>query len=312
LSGSASLWGSAGAPDLADLGTAGRRDTEGGAGADISNRAENEVAFATAPSRRGEIMSTLTADQIAQHAYRAGFRGDALATATAVALAESSGNTASHNGTGYDDSYGLWQINMYGGLGPDRRRQFDLDADRDLFDPDENAKAAYAISHDGKTFEPWSTYQNGAYRRYLDTARKAAEKASANHGKGQAARKPDHGKHDDTGGGSRGGFAVDAQALATYTRKADQIADELTSLGAKTVRRVTGIAADSFGQVGKETGFAGALGDFSRSLEKQVAAVGQQARELGETTRKAANAYQENEDETTRTLRSADIKNVLG
>jgi hypothetical protein len=33
-------------------------------------------------------MSKLTADQIAEHAYRAGFRGDALTTAVAVALAE--------------------------------------------------------------------------------------------------------------------------------------------------------------------------------------------------------------------------------
>jgi hypothetical protein len=78
------------------------------------------------------------------------------------------------------------------------------------------------------------------------------------------------------------------------------------------VRRVTGIAADSFGQVGRETGFAGALGDFSKSLEKQVKTIGADARKLGDATEKAAKAYRGNEDDTIRELSNRDIKNVLG
>jgi hypothetical protein len=128
-------------------------------------------------------MSTLNADQIAQHAYRAGFRGEALTTAVAVALAESGGNAHAHNGRPPDNSYGLWQVNMLGGMGPERRRQFHLRSNDQLFDPDANAKAAYAISSHGKSFRPWSTYTNGAYRKHLAEARKAAHKAAANHGK---------------------------------------------------------------------------------------------------------------------------------
>ncbi|TVT15289.1 lytic transglycosylase, partial [Amycolatopsis rhizosphaerae] len=126
-------------------------------------------------------MSTLTAEQIAQHAYQAGFRGDALTTAVAVALAESGGNTRAHNGTPPDNSYGLWQVNMLGSMGPARRHQFNLDSNDELFDADENAKAAYAISNHGKSFGPWSTYTNGAYRKHLAEARKAAQHVTEHH-----------------------------------------------------------------------------------------------------------------------------------
>jgi hypothetical protein len=257
-------------------------------------------------------MSTMSAEQIAQAAYKAGFRGQALTTATAVALAESGGDPESHNGTPPDNSYGLWQVNMIGDLGPARRDQFGLDSNRELFEPDENAKAAYAIADHGKNFEPWSTYQDGAYKKHLDAARKAAEKVSANHGKTGTPNKPaDHGKGNG-GGGTSGGFTADAQALTAYTRKTGQVADELGSIGSRTVHQVTGIAADSFGAVGKETGFADALGDFSRSLEKQVKAIGSQARNLGEATGKIAKTYQDNEDDVSKDLRTLDIKSVLG
>ncbi|HET6503542.1 MAG TPA: transglycosylase SLT domain-containing protein [Amycolatopsis sp.] len=257
-------------------------------------------------------MSTLTAEQIAQSAYKAGFRGDALTTATAVALAESSGNPDAHNDTGKDNSYGLWQINMFGDNGPDRREKFDLGSNDDLFKPDENARAAYALADHGKNFVPWTTYTDGAYKKHLDAARKAAEKVSADHGKSEPPKKPgDHGGGNG-GGGAGGGFTVDAQALADYTRKTDRVADELGSVGSRTVHTVTGIAADSFGEVGKETGFADALGDFSRALEKQVRAIGTQARNLGDATGKIAKAYQDNEDDVSKDLRALDIKSVLG
>src|SRR5580765_411995 len=128
-------------------------------------------------------MSTLSAEQIATAAYKAGFRGDALTTATAIAFAESSGNPKSHNGVPPDNSYGLWQINMLGALGPERRHDFHLHSNDQLFDPDTNAKAAFAISNHGHDFGPWSTYTNGAYRHFLDKARRAAHEVTKNHGK---------------------------------------------------------------------------------------------------------------------------------
>lgn len=123
-------------------------------------------------------MSTLSPEQIARHAYDAGFRGDDLAIAVAVALAESTGDPRAHNPVPPDNSYGLWQINMIGALGPERRRQYGLDANRDLFDPAVNAKVANKISSDGNNWTPWSTYTNGAYRRHLDRAERAADRKS--------------------------------------------------------------------------------------------------------------------------------------
>lgn len=88
--------------------------------------------------------------------------------AAAVAMAESGGNPQSHNSTPPDDSYGLWQINMYGSLGPSRRSQFGLSSNTQLYDPLTNAKAAVAIGRGG--FGPWTTFTSGAYKKYLNGA----------------------------------------------------------------------------------------------------------------------------------------------
>lgn len=248
-------------------------------------------------------MSQLTPEQIAQHAYNAGFRGEDLTTAVAVAMAESGGNTRSHNDTPPDDSYGLWQVNMLGDMGPARRKQFDLDSNKDLFDPAENAKAAYEIASNGKNFQPWSTYTNGAYKEHLDEAEKAARKIDEN-GKGKGSEGGE-GPGGGAGGGqgSSGGFSVEPERLRNYTKQVDDIADSLDGIGKKTVHAVTGIAKDSFGKVGQETGFSDALGDFSKSLEKQVRATGSNARELGAATTDAAKAYQEIDEKSAEELK---------
>lgn len=86
--------------------------------------------------------------------------------AAAIAMAESGGNPQAHNATPPDDSYGLWQINMYGSLGPSRRAQYGLSSNTQLYDPLTNAKAAVSIGAGG--FGPWSTYGSGAYKAYLN------------------------------------------------------------------------------------------------------------------------------------------------
>ena len=102
--------------------------------------------------------------------HTAGFRGDALEVAYAVAMAESSGKTDAHNDdeTTGDDSYGLFQINMLGAMGPERREQYGLKKDDDLFDPATNARVAFQLSQGGKDWKPWTTYVNGAYKKYYD------------------------------------------------------------------------------------------------------------------------------------------------
>jgi hypothetical protein len=113
-------------------------------------------------------MANLSKEQIAMYASSAGFTGDNVKIAVAVAMAESGGNPKAHNPVPPDNSYGLWQINMLGSMGPARRKQFNLKSNADLFDPAINAKAAFAISSGGTNWKPWSTYTNGAYKKYLD------------------------------------------------------------------------------------------------------------------------------------------------
>src|SRR5262245_39639114 len=105
-------------------------------------------------------MSHYNPELIAHYAYPPGVRGHGLSTAVAVALAESGGNTRAHNAVPPDNSYGLWQINMIGDLGPDRRHQYHLKSNDELFDPATNARVANSLSNDGSNFGPWSTYTN--------------------------------------------------------------------------------------------------------------------------------------------------------
>lgn len=113
--------------------------------------------------------ANLTADQIKYFASQQGFTGGDLDTAVAVALAESGGNAADHTVDSDDDSYGLWQINMKGSLGPSRMKQFGLKNANELFDPNVNAKAAHTIftAHGWKA---WGAYTNGSYKKFVAQA----------------------------------------------------------------------------------------------------------------------------------------------
>lgn len=118
-------------------------------------------------------MAKLTAEQIARIASSAGVPRDQLATAVAIALAESGGETTAHNPRGLDDSYGLWQINMRGALGPDRRKRFGIQRDAELFDPNVNARAMYDISGGGRSWRAWTTYTRGTYLVHMPSAQSA-------------------------------------------------------------------------------------------------------------------------------------------
>src|SRR4051794_18528639 len=93
----------------------------------------------------------------------AGWNGPDLITAVAVALGESGGNPRAFNPEG---SYGLWQI--YVPMHPEF-------ANDDLYDPPTNASDAFQIYRKaGSTFQPWSAFKNGSYRRFLGVATAAA------------------------------------------------------------------------------------------------------------------------------------------
>ena len=111
----------------------------------------------------------------------AGFSGQSLNTAYAIAMAESGGNARAFNGntsTG-DQSYGLFQINMLGGMGPERRKQFGLSSNDDLYNALENARVAYKMSKGGTDWSPWSTFKRGDYKKYLGQSGAAVTGADA-------------------------------------------------------------------------------------------------------------------------------------
>ena len=235
-------------------------------------------------------MTKLSAEQIARHAYEAGFRGQGLTTAVAVALAESGGRTTAHNATPPDNSYGLWQINMLGALGPERRHQYHLKSNDQLFDPDTNARVANSISSDGHDFTPWSTYTNGAYKDHLTAARKAAQDVTKHHGK----------PHAQSGSGGQP-LRVDDAVLHAYVKRTRHVADTLgTATG--QLRDVREIGHESFGKIGKESGFADALAGFGLALQKQVKGVGAHADGLASAAQKAAKSYRDHETATAAAL----------
>jgi surface antigen len=143
-------------------------------------------------------MTILSPSQIATYARGAGFSGNALSIAVAIAMAESGGNTTAidRDSNGSVD-YGLWQINTVHGYNPSLLQQ-----------PAYNASAAYAVSSRGTDFTPWVTYNSGAYRRYLTSGvsvssgtspSQAARGASNGYPKGQCTWYADDRYHALTG-----------------------------------------------------------------------------------------------------------------
>lgn len=107
-------------------------------------------------------MGNLSTDQIINVASNAGFVGDDLTRAVAIALAESGGNPRALGDVGIGQgSFGLWQINSY--YHPEYGPDFTT-----LYDPQTNANAAYSVyRRSGYTFKPWSTFNNGAYAKFI-------------------------------------------------------------------------------------------------------------------------------------------------
>ena len=112
------------------------------------------------------VAGKYTKSQLAQLARSVGFPADKANLMGAIGMAESGGNPRAYNPRGADKSYGLWQINMLGGMGPERRAQFGLSSNDELFDPKTNAKAAYQI-YKQQGINAWGAYTNGSYKQFL-------------------------------------------------------------------------------------------------------------------------------------------------
>lgn len=159
------------ATELKLSGVLGSKDTESLLRSSVSGVGVTNPSGMTASSLNGtpgKLPANADTDIISV-LQQAGFSGDSLATAYAIVRAESGGRANAFNPRGKDLSYGLFQINMLGKMGPDRRKKFGLSSNEDLYDPLTNAKVAYAISNQGTNFNPWTTYTSGKYQQFLQS-----------------------------------------------------------------------------------------------------------------------------------------------
>jgi hypothetical protein len=127
------------------------------------------------PNYKPPSGKSLNVGQLKELALSVGFNEKNASIAAAVAMGESGGDSSNdtiksglYAKTG-ETSYGLWQINMTGALGPERIKQLGLSSYKDLYDPVTNARAAFKISG-GSNWNPWTVYTKGKYLPYLKEA----------------------------------------------------------------------------------------------------------------------------------------------
>lgn len=114
---------------------------------------QKKIALAKYKSYKKE----LTDHELVELLSAVGFKGDRLKEAWAISKRESNGRPRAYNGdrsTG-DHSYGIFQINMIGDLGVQRRVKFNLESNEDLFDPVTNAQIAFYMSDGGSDWSAW-------------------------------------------------------------------------------------------------------------------------------------------------------------
>lgn len=104
-------------------------------------------------------MASLNIAQLRSLAQQAGLKGNAINIAAAIAMAESGGRTDAHALTPYENSWGLWQINLLA------HPQYTA---AQMQTPSGNARAMVAISNGGTNWNPWTTYTSGRYLQYLN------------------------------------------------------------------------------------------------------------------------------------------------
>lgn len=129
---------------------------------------------ATGPGKAVASGKAMTAAEVARIAHGAGFRGEALVTAVAIAIGESGlrpdakGDTTITNEK-WGPSVGIMQVrslNAQRGKGTVRDELANMD-------PVVNLRAAFEISAGGTNFKPWTVYTKGIYKNNLKTARDA-------------------------------------------------------------------------------------------------------------------------------------------
>lgn len=140
-----------------------------GLGATPSSGTPTLTTPGTGPSVSTPSSSVALSDQqLVRLAANAGWRGENVAIAAAIAKAESGGVPNRTNKVAPDYSIGLWQINMLA-----HGERYGTEAE--LMVPERNAAAAYQVFLGrNSTFTPWSVYTNNAFTRFLPQMQAAA------------------------------------------------------------------------------------------------------------------------------------------
>ncbi len=126
-----------------------------------------------------DITKPFSFESLERLAKEVGWSPENARIAAAIALAESSGKAGIDTvQSGLDKekknefSLGLWQIDMQDSpgymLGTERRPQFRIQSNQELYNPLTNAKAAKMIfDQAGGSFKDWATYTSGKYKNFL-------------------------------------------------------------------------------------------------------------------------------------------------
>ena len=112
----------------------------------------------------------LTDKELKELLSAVGFEGKALKMAWAIAKSESNARPMAYNGnrnTG-DSSYGIFQINMLGELGIDRKEKFELKSNILLFDPVINSEITYYMTKGGTNWSSWSSLNGVRFKEFLN------------------------------------------------------------------------------------------------------------------------------------------------
>ncbi len=185
-------------------------------------------------------MKKISDEAIAEHAYAAGFRGPALVTAVAVALAESRGVLDDPGDEHLEDSkwgpsIGLWQIrSLKAEYGTGKTRD-----EKANEDPATNARHAYQISDHGRDFSPWSAYKFNRHLPFMGRARAAVAAASKNGGGQKGSGQKGGGQKNSSGKGG-GRIVLDLKELAKF----ESLMETSRGRVAHSLRQVEDIVVD--------------------------------------------------------------------
>ncbi|TDV54997.1 transglycosylase SLT domain-containing protein [Actinophytocola oryzae] len=191
-------------------------------------------------------MPVLSDQEIARHAANAGWSGNDLETAVAVALAESGGDPdllgdVRLQTDTWGPSVGLWQIRS---INAGHGNQFDQQHRNEAanHDPATNAANAHAIYEQAGGWRPWTVHRTGAYQQYLDRARRAVE---ANR-QAPAPTEPASGQQSGAAGGGNG-MSAQLSELFGALPKLLQSGDRLGKVG--QAAQQTAARSGAFGEV---------------------------------------------------------------